>query len=231
MINDKIIVALDTQRENELDKLIQDLSGTVTYVKVGMELFYTFGESIIPRLKDQGFKIFLDLKMHDIPSTVYKATLSLAKRGVDMLNVHAAGGRTMMRAAMDGLREVNDDALLIAVTQLTSTDEKTMNNQLLIPGKLPDVVLSYAKLTADAGLNGVVCSAQETALLKKEIGQDFICVTPGIRPAGIFSNDQKRVTTPAEAINNGSDFLVIGRAVTQAKDPKQAYKDILKDLA
>lgn len=231
MIKDKIIVALDTQDRDQLDKLINELAGTATYVKVGMELFYTFGNEILKELKEKDFKIFLDLKMHDIPSTVYKACTSLGKLGVDMTNVHVAGGRTMMRAAHDGLREYNDQGILIAVTQLTSTDQKTMNEQILIPGSVEDAVLKYATLTKDAGLAGVVCSPLEVELLKQNLGSDFKTITPGIRPAGVSSNDQKRVMTPQEAIKAGTDYMVIGRAITQAESPKLAYENILKEIS
>lgn len=231
MIQDKIIVALDTQDRSELDKLLTELSGTATYVKVGMELFYTFGNDIIKELKDKDFKIFLDLKMHDIPSTVYKACSSLSKLGVDMTNVHVAGGRTMMRAAHDGIKEYNEKGILIAVTQLTSTDQKTMNDQILIPGSVEDAVLKYASLTKDAGLSGVVCSPLEVELLKNNLGSDFKTVTPGIRPAGLSSNDQKRVMTPQEAIKAGTDYMVIGRAITQADSPKIAFENILKEIS
>ena len=231
MIQDKIIVALDTQDRSELDKLLTELSGTATYVKVGMELFYTFGNDIIKELKDKDFKIFLDLKMHDIPSTVYKACSSLSKLGVDMTNIHVAGGRTMMRAAHDGIKEYNEKGILIAVTQLTSTDQKTMNDQILIPGSVEDAVLKYASLTKDAGLSGVVCSPLEVELLKHNLGSDFKTVTPGIRPAGVSSNDQKRVMTPQEAIKAGTDYMVIGRAITQADSPKIAFENILKEIS
>jgi len=231
MINDKIIVALDTQSPAELDNLIFELKDTASYVKIGMELYYTFGNPIIKRMKDSGFKVFLDLKMHDIPTTVYKAAKTLAKNGVDMLNVHAAGGIEMMKAALEGVNEINDESILIAVTQLTSTDQNILNNELYIPGNINNVILAYAQTTYQAGLAGVVCSAHEVKMLKENIGIDFKCITPGIRPQGLDANDQKRIMTPKEAISMGTDYMVIGRAITQAASPKEAYLQILKEIS
>ena len=227
---DQIIPALDTQSEEELNFLLAELSETAPMVKVGMELYYTFGHSIIEKLKDKGFKIFLDLKLHDIPTTVYKSTKTLSTLGVDILNVHAAGGVEMMRAALDGFREHNTSGLLIGVTQLTSTSQKTLNEEIFIPGTTKEAVLNYAYNVKKAGLDGVVCSAHEVSFLKLNLGQDFKCITPGIRPKGAPSNDQKRVMTPKEAIQEGSDYLVIGRAITQSKSPRESFNKIIKEL-
>lgn len=230
MSRNKIIPALDVQSRSDLDSLIFELKGEATIVKIGMELYYTYGNEILHRLKNEGFNIFLDLKMHDIPNTVHNAAKTLAKNGVDILNVHASGGVEMMKAALEGFQTENDKGILIGVTQLTSTSSEIMNNELLIPGTINDVVLKYAELTKKAGLHGIVCSAHEVKTVKENLGTDFQCITPGIRPIGVDNNDQKRVMTPAEAINIGSDYLVIGRAITKATSPKEAFKNILKEI-
>ncbi|MFT6633707.1 MAG: orotidine-5'-phosphate decarboxylase [Bacteriovoracaceae bacterium] len=230
MSRNKIIPAFDVQTRSDLDNLIFELKGEATIVKIGMELYYTYGNEILHRLKNEGFKIFLDLKMHDIPSTVHNAAKTLAKNGVDILNVHAAGGVEMMKAALEGFQTENDKGILIGVTQLTSTSTEIMNNELLIPGSINDIVLKYAELTKKAGLHGIVCSAHEVKTVKENLGAGFKCITPGIRPKGVDKNDQKRVMTPAEAISIGSDYLVIGRAITKAPSPKEAFKNILKEI-
>lgn len=230
MIKEKIIPALDVQTISEFDFLVKELRGEAITVKVGMELYYTFGNRIIEKLKDNNFKIFLDLKMHDIPNTVHKAAKTLARNGVDILNVHAAGGTDMMRAALEGFKSENEKGILIGVTQLTSTSKTMMNTELEIPGEVDDIVLNYAKLVHSSGLDGIVCSAHEVKKIKLNINQDFKCITPGIRPKGLSSHDQKRVMTPLEAINQGSDFLVIGRAITQVKSPKLAFQNIIKEI-
>jgi orotidine-5'-phosphate decarboxylase len=230
MMRDKIIPALDVQSREDLDRLIFELKGEATIVKIGMELYYTYGNEILHRLKNEGFKIFLDLKMHDIPNTVHNAAKTLAKNGVDILNVHASGGAEMMRAALEGFKTENEKGILIGVTQLTSTSTEVMNNELLIPGTINDVVLKYAELTKKSGLHGIVCSAHEVQKVKEHLGSDFQCITPGIRPKGVDNNDQKRVMTPLEAINIGSDYLVIGRAITKADSPRSAFKSILEEI-
>lgn len=236
MIEDKIIIALDFQSQSDLDRVLSSLKGKAKFVKVGMELFYSFGPQIVHKLKEMGFKVFLDLKIHDIPNTAKSTVKSITKLGVDMINVHAMGSKEMMIAAKEGVLEaLKDDPslerpLLIAVTILTSMDEKTLQNELQVQKKLKDCVIEYAKLTEEAGLDGVVCSPQESSLIKKHIGAHFQCITPGIRPLNVNSNDQKRVTTPKEAFQNGSDFIVIGRAITKAESPQEAFLNILKDL-
>ena len=227
----KIIPAIDTQDEHRLKFLLSELQGEVETVKIGMELFYTFGLDIIPMIKEFDFKIFLDLKLHDIPNTVHHATKTLAKNGVDILNVHAAGGIEMMKAAAEGLKEVNQNSLLIAVTQLTSTSQDMLNKELLIDQQINDCVLHYAKNANHAGLDGVVCSPLETKLIKDNIDVNFKCITPGVRPEGVHHHDQKRVLTPLEAINNGADYLVIGRAITQAISPKKALHLIRESIS
>ncbi len=193
------------------------------YLKVGMELYYATGPEIVSYLKDLGHSVFLDLKLHDIPNTVKSAMKVLSHLGVDMTNVHAAGGVEMMKAAREGLGK---EAKLIAVTQLTSTSEEQMRDFQNIQTSLQESVIHYAKKTAEAGLDGVVCSAQEVKLIKEATSKDFICLTPGIRPAGAAVGDQKRVMTPADAYQIGSDYIVVGRPITQATDPVAAYHAI-----
>lgn len=231
MINDKIIVALDTADKKELDFLRSELKGNATYVKVGMELFYTFGVDIIKELKDDGFKIFLDLKMHDIPQTVHNACKTLAKNGVDLINLHVAGGMDMMKAGYEGFKSESPNGLIIGVTQLTSTDQITLNRELLIPGDLTEAIINYAKSAQSASLDGVVCSALEIEVIKAATSMDFKCITPGIRPKESAANDQKRVMTPLEAVKAGTDHMVIGRPITKSNSPKQAYLEILKEIS
>ena len=198
-------------------------AGESLYLKVGMELYYATGPKMISYLKGLGHSVFLDLKLHDIPNTVKSAMKVLSHLGVDMTNVHAAGGVEMMKAAREGLGK---EAKLIAVTQLTSTSEEQMRDFQNIQTSLQESVIHYAKKTSEAGLDGVVCSAQEVKLIKEATSQDFICLTPGIRPAGAAVGDQKRVMTPADAYHIGSDYIVVGRPITQATDPVAAYHAI-----
>ena len=193
------------------------------YVKVGMEIYYAVGPEVVRYLKSLGHSVFLDLKLYDIPNTVKSAMKVLSHLGVDMTNVHAAGGVEMMKAAREGLVK---EAKLIAVTQLTSTSEEQMRDFQNIQTSLQESVIHYAKKTAEAGLDGVVCSAQEVKLIKEATSKDFICLTPGIRPAGAAVGDQKRVMTPADAYQIGSDYIVVGRPITQATDPVAAYHAI-----
>ena len=193
------------------------------YLKVGMELYYATGPEIVSYLKGLGHSVFLDLKLHDIPNTVKSAMKVLSQLGVDMTNVHAAGGVEMMKAAREGL---GSQAKLIAVTQLTSTSEAQMQEFQNIQTSLQESVIHYAKKTAEAGLDGVVCSAQEVQVIKQATKPEFICLTPGIRPAGAAVGDQKRVMTPADAYKIGSDYIVVGRPITQAEDPVVAYHAI-----
>ena len=193
------------------------------YLKVVMELYYAEGPEVVRYLKSLGHSVFLDLKLHDIPNTVKSAMKVLSQLGVDMTNVHAAGGVEMMKAAREGL---GTQAKLIAVTQLTSTSESQMQDFQNIQTSLQESVIHYAKKTAEAGLDGVVCSAQEVQLIKQATNSDFICLTPGIRPAGAAVGDQKRVMTPADAYQIGSDYIVVGRPITQAEDPVAAYHAI-----
>ena len=213
-----------------------DISVSVSrpFVKIGMELFYSEGPEIITSLKERGHKVFLDLKLHDIPNTVKKSMQVLGAYGVDMVNVHAGGGIAMMKAAREGLMlgaaRYAEKPKLIAVTQLTSTDEAVMHNELLIDMPLKDVVKQYALNAREAGLDGVVCSAHEAAEIHMTCGMDFLTVTPGIRLAGDSKGDQKRVMTPAAAKEIGADYIVVGRSITAAEDPAAAYERCLNEF-
>lgn len=201
------------------------------YVKIGMELYYAEGPQIVRELKRRGHKIFLDLKLHDIPNTVKKAMAVLSRLDVDMCNLHAAGTITMMEAAREGLTRADGTRpILLAVTQLTSTSEERMHEDLLIEGKIGDVVVHYAENAKKAGLDGVVCSPLEAGMVKAACGKEFLTVTPGIRFADGAVGDQVRVTTPAQAREIGTDFIVVGRPITAAEDPVAAYKRCLEEF-
>ena len=201
------------------------------FVKIGMELYYAAGPEIVREIKRRGHKIFLDLKMHDIPNTVKKTARVLSNLDVDMTNVHAAGTIEMMRAALEGLtRPDGTRPLLIAVTQLTSTSEDRMRDELLINASMEETVAKYAANTKEAGLDGVVCSPLEAAAIKRRCGSGFLTVTPGIRFAGAAADDQVRITTPARAKEIGSDFIVVGRPITAAEDPVAAFNQCVKDF-
>ena len=218
------VIALDFPSFDAVKKFLEQFPAEESlYLKVGMELYYATGPEIVSYLKDLGHSVFLDLKLHDIPNTVKSAMKVLSHLGVDMTNVHAAGGVEMMKAAREGLGK---EAKLIAVTQLTSTSEEQMRDFQNIQTSLQESVIHYAKKTAEAGLDGVVCSAQEVKLIKEAPSPEFICLTPGIRPAGAAVGDQKRVMTPADAYHIGSDYIVVGRPITQATDPVAAYHAI-----
>ena len=219
-----VILACDFASAEQTYAFLDRFPTQKPFVKIGMELFYAEGPEIVRALKARGHRIFLDLKLHDIPNTVKKAMHSLSNLGVDIVNLHAAGGLDMMRAAIEGLmRPDGTRPLLIAVTQLTSTDRRRMNEELLIPGEVMDVVCQYARNAKTAGLDGVVCSPLEARAVKEACGTDFLTVTPGIRFADDDKGDQARVTTPEKARQIGSDFIVVGRSVTAAADPEAAY--------
>ena len=224
-MNRDVIIACDfSSREATLEFLDRFPEGRKPFVKIGMELYYAEGPSIVREIKARGHRIFLDLKLHDIPNTVKKAMRVLSGLDVDMVNVHASGTVAMMRAALEGLtREDGTRPLLIAVTQLTSTDEETMQRELLIPETMPATVMHYARNARDAGLDGVVCSPLEAAKVHEVCGKGFLTVTPGVRFADGDKGDQKRVMTPAEAKRIGSDYIVVGRPITAAPDPAAAY--------
>lgn len=222
-----VIIACDFGSKQEcldfLDKF--DKLERKPFLKIGMELYYATGPEFVKELKNRGFKIFLDLKLHDIPNTVKKAMKVLSHLDVDMVNVHASGTIEMMKAGLEGLtREDGSRPLLIAVTQLTSTSEEAMRKQLLIDHAIDDTIAHYAKNAMEAGLDGVVCSPLEAKKVKKECGPDFLAVTPGIRFADSAADDQKRITDPAKARELGSDYIVVGRPITAAPDPVSAYQ-------
>ena len=206
-------------------------TGRKPFVKIGMELYYAEGPSIVREIKARGHKIFLDLKLHDIPNTVKKAMAVLSRLDVDMCNLHAAGTIDMMRAALEGLtRPDGTRPLLIAVTQLTSTSEERMRRELLIDASINDTIVHYAQNAKQAGLDGVVCSPLEAGMVKDACGKDFITVTPGVRFADGEVGDQVRVTTPARAREIGTDYIVVGRPITQAADPVAAYERCVREF-
>ena len=224
-----VIIALDFENKERTLDFLKKFKNEKLFVKVGMELFYIEGPSIIKEIKDLGHKIFLDLKLHDIPNTVKGGMKSLAKLGVDMVNVHAAGGIKMMQAAYDAFEGVENKPKIIAVTQLTSTSKEAMNNEQGIPGDVIDSVLRYAKCAKEAHLDGVVCSPLEVRAIKDSLGEDFLTVTPGISPQTV-NDDQVRVTTPHDARKLGTNYIVVGRPITKAEDPYKAYLEIRKDF-
>ena len=226
-----VIIACDFSSKEQVLGFLDRFTETKPFVKIGMELFYAEGPSIVREIKARGHKIFLDLKLHDIPNTVKKAMSVLRNLDVDMCNVHAAGTIDMMRAAVEGLtREDGTRPLLIAVTQLTSTSEERMRSELLIDATINDTIVKYALNTRQAGLDGVVCSPLEAAMVKQACGEEFMTVTPGVRFADGEAGDQVRITTPARAREIGSDYIVVGRLVTQAADPVAAYERCLKEF-
>ena len=220
-----VIIALDFDSREKTLAFLDRFTGEKPFVKIGMELFYAEGPSIVREIRARGHKIFLDLKLHDIPNTVKKAMAALSALDVDIVNLHAAGTQAMMTAALEGLtRPDGTRPLLIAVTQLTSTDQERMERELLIEQPLPEVVLHYAENAARAGLDGVVCSPLEAGDIHARCGAGFLTVTPGVRFAGGDAGDQKRITTPEKARALGSDYIVVGRPITQADDPVAAYR-------
>jgi len=229
----KPIIALDFSSRKAVEEFLEQFENETLFVKIGMELYYQEGPSIVSYVKSKGHKIFLDLKLHDIPNTVESAMRGIAKLGVDMVNVHAAGGIQMIQAAKRGLETGtpvgNTVPLLIAVTQLTSTTNESMKIEQLIPVSLIDSVIHYAKIAYSAGADGVVCSALEVEALNTVLPKEFLKVTPGIRPLSSDVNDQKRVTTPSLAKAYGSTHIVVGRPITQASNPKAAYDAIVKE--
>ena len=228
-----VIVALDfPDRQTTLDFLDRFPDGAKPFVKIGMELYYAEGPSVVREIRRRGHKVFLDLKLHDIPNTVKRTMSVLSTLDVDMINLHASGGSTMMKAALEGLtRPDGSRPLLIAVTQLTSTDAKMLKEELLITAPMEYAVWSYAQNAARCGLDGVVCSPLEAAEVKRRCGADFLTVTPGIRFADGDIGDQKRVMTPEKASGAGCDYIVVGRPVTQASDPVTAYRRCVREFA
>ena len=226
-----VIIACDFNSKEETLAFLDQFGDRKPFVKIGMELFYSEGPDIIKDIKKRGHKIFLDLKLHDIPNTVKKAMAALSHLDVDMTNVHAAGGKLMMEKALEGLtREDGSHPILIGVTQLTSTSKEIMNNDILIPGNPEDVVKTYATKVKQAGLAGVVSSPLEAPEIHRVCGKDFLTVTPGIRFDDSAKDDQKRITTPAMAKELGSDYIVVGRPITQADDPVAAYERCIREF-
>ncbi len=227
-----IIIACDFSSKEQTLNFLDKFTGRKPFVKIGMELFYAEGPEIVRTIKERGHRIFLDLKLHDIPNTVKKAMSVLRNLDVDMTNVHAAGTVDMMKAAIEGLtREDGTRPLLIAVTQLTSTSEERMQKELLIGASINDTIVKYAENAKAAGLDGVVCSPLEAAMVKEACGIEFMTVTPGVRFADGDVGDQVRVTTPERAKEIGSDFIVVGRPITAAPDPVAAYERCMREFA
>lgn len=226
-----VIIACDFNSAEETFAFLDKFTGKKPFVKIGMELFYAEGPQIVREIKKRGHKIFLDLKLHDIPNTVMKAMNVLSSLDIDMVNIHAAGTIAMMEAALTGLtREDGTRPLLIAVTQLTSTSEDRMQSELLINSSLEKTVMHYAENAKKAGLDGVVCSPMESEAVHNVCGKDFVTVTPGIRFADSAKDDQIRITTPAKAKEIGSDYIVVGRPITQADDPVKAYERCVEEF-
>ncbi len=226
-----VIIACDFNSRQEVLSFLDRFSDKKPFVKIGMELFYAEGPDIVREIKSRGHKIFLDLKLHDIPNTVKKAMSVLSGLDVDMCNVHASGTKAMMEAALQGLTRADGTRpLLIAVTQLTSTDQERMQKELLIGESLEETVMKYAQNSMEAGLDGVVCSPLESGKVKERCGNSFLTVTPGVRFAEGSADDQARITTPARAAQLGSDYIVVGRPITQAEEPVGAYLRCLQEF-
>ncbi|TXK85833.1 orotidine-5'-phosphate decarboxylase [Paenibacillus sp. N3.4] len=227
----RIMVAMDYANAESAEGLLKQLEGIPCYVKVGMQLFYAAGPGFVASLKDRGYKVFLDVKMHDIPNTVKGGAESVTRLGVDVFNVHAAGGKQMMEAALEGvdkaLKPGAGRPMVIGVTQLTSTSLQVLNDEIGLTGSVEQAVIHYARLAQAAGLQGVVASPLEVTQIKAACGDGFVTVTPGIRPAGADVGDQSRIMTPAEAFAQGTDFVVIGRPITGAADPRAAIESII----
>ena len=226
-----VIIALDFKDAETALAFLDKFTEEKPFVKIGMELFYAAGPSIVKEIKARGHKVFLDLKLHDIPNTVKGGMRSLSGLGADIVNVHAAGTIDMMKAALEGVvREDGTRPLVIAVTQLTSTSEERMQNELLINASINDTIIHYAKNTKAAGLDGIVCSPLEAGMVKEAVGADFLTVTPGVRFADGDVGDQVLVTTPAKAKEIGTDYIVVGRPITKAEDPVAAYRRCMADF-
>ena len=228
----EVIIACDFENKESLNSFLKKFSDEQSlFLKIGMELYYSEGPDIVRELKEYGHKIFLDLKLHDIPNTVYRTMKVLSKMNIDMCNVHAAGGIDMMRSAKEGLMEnAKNNPLLIAVTQLTSMSQEQMIKDILINEKIENVISHYAQNAKEAGLSGVVCSAQEAEIIHDVCGKEFITVTPGIRFNDKNEDDQVRVLTPIQARNKGADYIVVGRPITKAEDPRHIYERCVSEF-
>lgn len=234
-IKNPLIIALDVDTTEEAVVLADKLAPFAGAFKVGMQLYNSVGAEVLYRLKDKNVSIFVDLKLHDIPHTVAAAARVLTRYGVSILNVHASGGQAMMRAAVRAAREEAANAgvvcpLVVAVTVLTSIDREVLNNELGIPGSVEERVTAWARMALEAGLDGVVASPREIKAIRQACGDDFVIITPGVRPAGAAAHDQKRTMTPGEAFRHGANYLVVGRPVTAAADPVRAAKSILEEI-
>ena len=226
-----VIIACDFSSKEQTLGFLDKFTRRKPFVKIGMELYYSCGPDIVREIKSRGHRIFLDLKLHDIPNTVKKTMMVLRNLDVDITNLHAAGGIEMMKAAVEGLtREDGTRPLLIAVTQLTSTSEEMLHEELLINETIPETIARYARNAKEAGLDGVVCSPLEAGMIKERVGDMFLTVTPGIRFADSGKDDQKRITTPERARGIGSDFIVVGRPITAGEDPVAAYERCCRDF-
>ena len=226
-----VIIACDFKDKEETLNFLNKFEDEKLYLKIGMELFYSEGPEIVREIKKRGHKIFLDLKLHDIPNTVEKAMRSIANLDVDMTNVHASGTIKMMEAGLRGLtKEDGTRPILIAVTQLTSTSQEVMEQDLLIKENIENVVMHYAENSKKAGLDGVVCSPLEVQAVKRKCGKEFLTITPGIRFSTDSKDDQSRITTPAKAKELGSDYIVVGRSITKAENPQEAYRKCVEDF-
>lgn len=226
-----VIIACDFENKEETINFLEKFNNEKLFLKIGMELFYAEGPDIVKEIKKRGHKIFLDLKLHDIPNTVEKAMKSISKLDIDMCNVHAAGTIEMMKAGLKGVtREDGTRPILIAVTQLTSTSEEIMRKELLIEKPINEVVMRYAQNTKEAGLDGVVCSPLEAGKVKEICGKEFLTITPGVRFETSDKQDQVRVTTPKMAKELGSDYIVVGRPITKSENPVEAYKKCKADF-
>ena len=233
MTDSRVITALDFQTKEETFAFLDQFGDEKLYLKVGMEAYYGQGQEVVEEILRRGHSLFLDLKCHDIPNTVKQAMRQLAKLGVDMINVHASGGKAMMKAAIEGLEEgktKDKRPLCIAVTCLTSLDQDVLDHELMIHEPLNEVVLKWATNAKEAGLDGVVCSPLESSIIHEKLGQDFLTVTPGIRLADDSKDDQKRVTTPAMARELTSSYIVVGRTITKAQDPLATYRRVLAEF-
>lgn len=232
---EKLIIALDVDRAQQAFSLVDQLEPYTGMFKIGMQLYYSEGPTVVEGLRRRGARVFLDLKLHDIPNTVAKAVRALTRLGVNMFNLHAAGGAAMMRAAVECAREESAATdvprpLVIAVTVLTSIDQPAFNREMGLSGPISDRVVAWSLLAKECGLDGVVASAREAAAIRQACGPDFLIVTPGIRSAGAASGDQKRVMTPAGALAAGASHLVVGRPVTSAPDPVEAARALLEEM-
>ncbi len=231
---ERLIVALDVDAQEEAFALVDELSSVVDIFKVGIAPFTGYGSALVEKINKKGKKVFLDLKFHDIPNTVKNAARVSAMQGVFMTNFHCLGGRRMLEAAVEGAKEGSAKAgenppILLGVTVLTSMDEREMKG-IGLSGRLEEKVIEFAKMAADSGLDGVVASAREAAGIKEKIGKDFVVVTPGVRPVWAAAGDQKRIVTPRKAVQNGADYVVVGRPIIKADDPAEAAKRIIEEM-